>query len=116
MVTRQSTDTIAIADPEVAQAVRLIREQACRGLRVAEVADWFVLLFGVLEQRFRKALRRTPKQEILSVRMECAKMLLREPDATTKAISLQTGFASLQYFSRSFLLCETGFGRPCLSI
>ncbi len=34
-------------------------------------------------------------------------MLLRETDATTKAISRQTGFASLQYFSRSFRR-ETG--------
>jgi LacI family transcriptional regulator len=107
VVTRQSTDTMAIADAEVAHAVRLIREQACRGLRVAEVAAVLGLSPRVLEQRFRKALRRTPKQEILHVRIEHAKMLLRETDATAGAISRQTGFASLQYFSRSFRR-ETG--------
>jgi LacI family transcriptional regulator len=107
VVTRQSTDTVAIADPEVAHAVRLIREQACRGLRVAEVAASLGLSLRVLEQRFRKALQRTPKQEILNVRMERAKMLLRETDATTQSISRQTGFASPQYFSRSFRR-ETG--------
>ncbi|MBN1488283.1 MAG: DNA-binding transcriptional regulator [Phycisphaerae bacterium] len=107
VVTRQSTDTVAVADPEVAHAVRLIREQACRRLRVAEVAATLGLSPRVLQQRFQKALRRTPKQEILHVRMERAKMLLRETDATAESISRQTGFASLQYFSRSFRR-ETG--------
>ena len=35
---RQSTDIVAIADPQVAAAMRFIREHACQGIRVEDVA------------------------------------------------------------------------------
>ncbi len=37
VITRQSTDTLAISDPEVATAVRFIRENACSGIKVTDV-------------------------------------------------------------------------------
>ena len=40
VVTRQSTDVLAIADADVAAAVRVIREQACTGIDVAEGPWW----------------------------------------------------------------------------
>src|SRR5439155_12997528 len=40
---RQSTDLLAIEDPEVAKAVRFIREHACEGIRVDDVLDQVAL-------------------------------------------------------------------------
>ncbi len=101
-ITRQSTDVLAIPDPNVAQAVRLIREHACRGLRVAQVAEAVGLSRRLFEQRFQRTLQRTAKQEILDVQIERARMLLRETDLLTAAVARKTGFASLEYFSRAF--------------
>jgi len=39
VVTRQSTDVMAIDDPDVAAALQFIRENACRGITVKDVTD-----------------------------------------------------------------------------
>jgi LacI family transcriptional regulator len=102
VVTRQSTDTLAIDDAEVAQAVRLIREQACRRVRVADVAEVLGLSRRVLEQRFQAALHRHPREEIIRVRMERAKMLLADTEMPVALVARESGSASLAYFSRAF--------------
>jgi LacI family transcriptional regulator len=102
VVTRQSTDTLAIEDPEMAQAARMIREQACRPLRVAQVADALGLSRRVLEQRFQTALHRNPKEELIRMRMERAKTLLSGTDLSVALVAKESGFASLAYFSRAF--------------
>ena len=102
VITRQSTDTLAIEDPEMAQVARLIREQACRRLRVAHVAEVLGLSRRVFEQRFRSALHRNPKEEIVRVQMERAKMLLSGTDMPMALVAKESGFTSLAYFSRAF--------------
>ena len=67
VVTRESTDIMAVEDVEVAQAIWLIREHACRGLRVGEVAESPGLSRRVLQQRFQRVLQRTPKEELMRV-------------------------------------------------
>lgn len=102
IVTRQSTDTLAIDDPEVAQAVRMIREQACRRARVSDVADVLGLSRRALEQRFQAALQRNPQEELIRVRMERAKSLLSRGETRMASIAKASGFSSLAYFSRAF--------------
>jgi LacI family transcriptional regulator len=102
VVTRQSTDTLAIEDADMAQAARLIRERACQRLRVADVAGALGLSRRVLEQRFRAALQRNPKEEIVRVQMERAKMLLSGTDLPVALVAKESGFTSLAYFSRAF--------------
>jgi LacI family transcriptional regulator len=102
VITRQSTDTLAIEDPDMAQAARLIREQACRRLQVSHVADALGLSRRVLEQRFRVALHRNPKEEIVRVQMERAKMLLSTTDMAVALVAKKSGFTSMAYFSRAF--------------
>ena len=102
VVARQSTDILAIDDKDVAQAVGLIRQHACRGLRVGQLATILGLSRRVFEQRFQQVLRRTPKQAMLDVQMNRAKLLLRETDLITTAVARKAGFASVEYFSRAF--------------
>jgi LacI family transcriptional regulator len=102
VVVRQSTDLIAIEDPDMVQALRLIRESACTGIDVGRVAEEIGLSRRALEQRFRKLLGRTPKAEIMRIQIEHAKMLLAQTHKTSESIAHKSGFSSLEYFTRIF--------------
>jgi LacI family transcriptional regulator len=99
---RQSTDTMAIKDSGVAQAMRLIREFACSGVTISRVAQEVGLSCAVLERRFRKILGHAPMTEIMRIRIEHAKMLLAHTDKTSKSIAHKSGFNSLEYFINTF--------------
>ena len=49
---RQSTDLMAIEDPDVVQAIRFIRNYACNGIDVPRVADEVGMSRRVLERHF----------------------------------------------------------------
>lgn len=102
IVTRRSTDVLAIEDRELVMAVRFIREQACAGINVADVLEFVGLSRSVLERRFRQLLGRNAKAEILHVRIERAKQLLLETDLPLKVIAQKTGFGSEKYFGDVF--------------
>jgi len=99
---RQSTDLIAIEDADVAQAVRYIRQFACKGIDVARVVEEVGLSRRTLELRFHHYLGRSPKAEILRVQIEHAKMLLARTDESSERIARKCGFSSLEYFTTAF--------------
>lgn len=102
ITTRQSTDILAIDDPAIAAAVRLIRERACDGLRVSELVKRVALSRPVLERRFRKHLSRSPQAEIRRVQITRAKRLLVETDLPLKSIASMAGFVHPEYLSVVF--------------
>jgi LacI family transcriptional regulator len=107
---RQSTDVLAVEDRDGAHAVRLIREHACEGINVGDVLRAVPLSRRVLEQRFHRLLGRTPREEILNVRLARVKQLLAETDVPLYAIAERTGFEHVEYLSVVFRR-ETG-GTP----
>jgi LacI family transcriptional regulator len=102
VVVRQSTDLMVIEDADVAHAMRFIREYACAGIDVPRVAEEVGVSESVLERRFRQYLERSPKAEIMRIRIERSKMLLAETDKNSKRIAHQCGFNSLAYFTYAF--------------
>jgi LacI family transcriptional regulator len=98
---------MAVDDADVAQAVRLIREHACRGLRVKDVVEAVGVSRRVLQQRFQRILRRTPKEELMRVQIDRAGMLLVQTEMSVEQIAKCTGFAAPAYFIRAFRR-ETG--------
>ena len=102
VVTRESTDMVAVDDADVAQAVRMIREHACRGLRVNDVVEAVGLSRRVLQQRFKCILKRTPKEELMRVQIDRARMLLIQTEMSVEQIAKCTGFAAFAYFIRAF--------------
>ena len=100
--TRQSSDVLAVADAEVAAAVRFIRAHACQGIGVSDVLRRVPLSRSALERRFKLALRRTPKQEILRVQLERARQLLGESDLPLEEVAASCGFSSCKYFGDAF--------------
>lgn len=104
---RQSTDVLAVDDRDVARAVRFIREHACEGINVSDVLRAAPLSRRVLEQRFQRLLGRTPREEILHVRLSRVKQLLGETDLPLYLVAERTGFEHTEYLSVVFKR-ETG--------
>jgi LacI family transcriptional regulator len=100
--TRLSSDLLAVDDPEVAAALRFMREQALRGINVEAVLGKVPLSRRVLESRFKKLVGKTPHEYILALRLEKARSLLVETDLTLGAIAERSGFRHAEYMSVAF--------------
>jgi LacI family transcriptional regulator len=102
VVTRHSTDVLAVEDPEVAGALRHIRQHAAEGLSVKQLLTALPVNRRTLERRFVRALGHTPLEEIRRVRFERVKALLRA-DLAIYDVAARCGFASAAYLTTSFL-------------
>jgi LacI family transcriptional regulator len=102
VVTRQSTDVLAVDDPDVAAAVRFIRANACRGIGVADVLRAVAVSRRVLEVRFAKLLGRTPHEEIVRLQICRAKEILARTALPLAAVADRVGFAHPEYLSVAF--------------
>jgi LacI family transcriptional regulator len=102
VVTRKSSDALAIDDADVSAALRFIREHACDGIDVADLLRQATVSRRVLEARFMKLLGRSPHQEILRCRLDKVKKLLAETDLPLKAIAKKSGIRHTEYMSVTF--------------
>jgi LacI family transcriptional regulator len=102
-VARLSTDVLAIDDPFVTAALRLIRDEAHTGsLRVDAVARRIGLSRSVLERRFRALLKRSVHHEILAAKIKRAGELLIKTDLTLAAVAERAGFKHQEYMGAVF--------------
>ena len=102
IVVRRSTDLQAITDPDVAAAVRYIRENACHEISVEDVAAHVALSYSTLYRRFQRVLSRSINDEILRVRMERVRELLTETEMPLAQIARTTGFQHQEYLGVVF--------------
>jgi LacI family transcriptional regulator len=99
---RQSSDVMAIANPYLANAMRLIREHACDGLSIDDVLEHVMVSRSALQRLFRKELGKTMLDAITGVRIQRVKELLAESDLTLTEIADRAGFAYVEYLSTRF--------------
>jgi LacI family transcriptional regulator len=102
IVVRQSSDLIAVDDPVVAQALSLMQKNAADGINVEQILQLLPVSQASLSRRFRKALGRSPKAEILRLRLERVKQLLAETDLKLSAISTMAGFTHPEHMAAIF--------------
>ncbi len=102
VVPRLSTDTLAVADERIAQAVRYIREHACDGINVGDVLAHVAMSRRVFEAAFRKVLGRMPHEEIVRTRVQRVKDLLTQTDLPLFDVAMRTGFKHVEYMSVVF--------------
>jgi LacI family transcriptional regulator len=102
VLTRHSTDVLAIDDHLVARAVRYIREHATEGINVDDVLRHLVISRVTLNRRFEKTLGRTPKDEIDRIRLRRIKHLLLETEFSLARIADLSGFKHAEYLSVVF--------------
>jgi len=99
---RQSSDIQAIPDPDVARAVRFIREHAGEAINVDDVLKVVATSRRSLERRFRKLLNRGVWEEIRRVHLELAKALLVDTDLPMSRIAVRAGFTDARQLSIVF--------------
>lgn len=102
VVTRRSSDVIALADREVASALTFIHQAMGRNITVDEVAKHLAVSRRYIEVRFRKALGRTILSEITRVRLAHAKRLLELTDYPIPRIADLAGYNSASYLITVF--------------
>lgn len=107
VLTRQSTDTLAVDDPDLARAVSFIRGHATDPIQVKDVLREVPVSRRWLERRFHEVLGRGPAAEIRRVRLAKAKMLLSETDMAVPDVAEASGFGSREYLACAFKT-ETG--------
>lgn len=102
IVTRGSTDLMALDDDELASAVRFMRNNALNELTVQQVADSVPMTRRSLERKFKAWVNRTPFAEIRRLRIVRVKELLSSTDLPMSKVADATGFGNPDYMSTVF--------------
>jgi LacI family transcriptional regulator len=102
VVARRSTDTLAVEDPAVARVIRTIREQAFGPLAIADLVAASGLSRWQVEERFRRLVGRSIRDDILEVRLAEARRLVTTTDLPLKTVAPRAGFRSIAYMTTVF--------------
>lgn len=102
VVVRQSTNTLAVDDSDLARAIAFIRVNAPTRIQVSDVLRAVPVSRSWLERRFQELLGRSPAQEIRRVRLERSKRLLAETDMPVPEVAIASGFGSSEYLAYAF--------------
>lgn len=102
VVTRRSTEILALENPELAQAVAFIREHAGEPIQVEDVLKVVAISRRQLERYFQETLGRSPAEEIRRVRLERAKELLAQTDLPIPKVATACGFGTGEYLATLF--------------
>lgn len=102
VVTRQSSDLIAVEEPHVAAALRFIAGHAHLPIRVHDVSRAVPIARRTLEARFRARLGRSLLDEIQRVHLERAKHLLLTTEWAMPRIAEASGFSDAKRLATVF--------------
>ncbi|QDT67808.1 Xylose operon regulatory protein [Planctomycetes bacterium MalM25] len=102
IITRQSTDQVAVPDEMLAQAIQYIRDHHAGELRISDILHAVPMSRRALEIGFKRYLGRTPREEIRRVRVEKAMALLCDTDIPVTRIASQCGFDRPELLTRAF--------------
>lgn len=103
IVIRGSSDTTAVADPLLREAVRLIRCRACEERLTSEdVAEALGISRRSLDRLCTRHLGRSIRDEIHRCRLAQARLLLLTTDDKLLAVAVRTGFANAAHLCTAF--------------
>lgn len=99
---RASTDALALPDLRAGKAHRFFIDHFREQISVEDAAEAGGLPLWQLQKIFRESLGRSPVEELTRIRIESAKLLLREKRKKILAVAQECGFNSRYHFSRTF--------------
>jgi LacI family transcriptional regulator len=102
VVARRSTTVLAVADQDVAEAVRQVRDRACDGLTPSQLAKRTAVSRSTLERWFLESLGHSVADEISRVKLDRVKELLTSSDLPLSEIAGLAGFAHSETMQRMF--------------
>ena len=100
--TRMSTDTLAVSDPNLIQAIRFIRENIRKPIQIDDVATGAQISRRALERRFADVIGHSPSKEIQNARLKYAKKLLKETALSVTDVAAASGYGSQEYMIKVF--------------
>ena len=101
IITRQSTDTVALEDELLAACVRFIKSHSHERIKVSDILREVPISRRALEKGFRKHLARSPAEEIRRVRVEHAVTLLCDTSWPMPKIAVACGFERPELLTRA---------------
>ncbi len=102
IITRQSTDVLAVSHLPTARAINFIFENYGKLIGVEEVSRHAGISLNALHKNFRDHVGKVPSDFLREVRMSRAKELLEETDLTLDQIAKQTGYSCAMSFYTAF--------------
>jgi LacI family transcriptional regulator len=102
VVTRRSTDIVALDDPVVAAALHYIHDHAGQPIDIGDVVDRLLVSRRALEIRFKTVTGRTLLSELRRIRLERARRLLLETDLSLSRVAAAAGYSSESYLAQVF--------------
>lgn len=104
VVRRRSTDVMAIDDPELQAAVRIMHERLSEPLTIAQLAHERGVSRRWLEHAFRDKLGKSPHEYLNFLRIRHAKdVFLREPNPRILDVARECGFSDAKRFRCAFI-------------
>ncbi len=102
VVARRSTDVLAVDDTDAAEAIRFVREHACRGISIEDVMEHVGMSRSTVQRWFEKYLGHPPAVEIVRVQMQHIQESLRATSMTLEEIAHSAGFTHVESMQRTF--------------
>ncbi|HET8764298.1 MAG TPA: DNA-binding transcriptional regulator [Rhodanobacter sp.] len=91
-----------VKSPHVMRARHYIRQYACLGIKADQVADYVGISRTLLEEHFKRELRQTVHQAIMTHKLTIARGLLADTAVPLADVAVPSGFTSLQYMYAVF--------------
>lgn len=102
VVSKQSTDALAIDDPLIVRAMRFIQMHAFQGIVVDDILREVPVSRRYLELKFKRYFGRLPAEAIRELRLDRGKELLSQSDHSVDAIASMCGYAGATQFGVAF--------------
>lgn len=92
IMVRRSSDVLAVEDPDIRRAIKLIKARGCTDLSAEEVATTVGVSRRLLDRKFQRVMGRTIRDELQRTKITEAKRLLVETDHKLLTVSVRAGF------------------------
>jgi LacI family transcriptional regulator len=102
VITRQSSDTLAVADRTIADALRFIREHIDQPIAIEDVLKAVPISRRALERSFRQTLGLSPAAEIRQAHLRRARDLLATTTLSMTEVARLSGFTGAKHLAIVF--------------
>lgn len=102
IIVRRSTDTVAVENPLLRQALSVLRDNFVNPPSAVQLAERLGISRATLDRLFNSELGRSFRSEILRRRLLKASSLLHESDLPVKVVAIECGFCNSGHFVNVF--------------
>ncbi len=102
VISRLSTDTLAIGDPRIAAVMRFIQNHAHEPITVEDLLRREPMARRSMERKFRQCFGRSVVEQIRQIRINKLRLMLANTDEPITRLAEQCGFTSYKYMGLVF--------------